>query len=127
MPSTCSGPTLGKNPDSPTSQAKAMTSFSKFRSCCIETPRKFPEPQAGFRTLTAAISSAKRPRRRLRSLFILVAQAPLAASLPRQPLGLLLDLGLSPAQRGHQHRLHHGEYVLPARVMSAQLRPLARV
>jgi hypothetical protein len=48
---------------------------------CIETPRKFPEPQAGSSTRTDAICSAKRLRRRLRSLFILVAGPPLAVTL----------------------------------------------
>jgi hypothetical protein len=53
----------------------------EFSSFCIETLRKSPEPQAGSSTLTPAISSAKRLRRRLRSLLILVARPPLAASL----------------------------------------------
>jgi hypothetical protein len=48
---------------------------------CIESLRKFPEPQAGSRTRTDAISSAKRLRRRLRSLFILFARPPPASSV----------------------------------------------
>jgi hypothetical protein len=47
---------------------------------CIESLRKFPEPQAGSSTRTLAISSAKRLRRRLRSLFILFARPPPASS-----------------------------------------------
>ena len=39
--------TLGKKVGSPTSAAKVMTSRSELGSRCIETLRKFPEPQAG--------------------------------------------------------------------------------
>ena len=52
--------------------------FSRF---CVETLRKFPEPQAGSSTLTPAISSAKRHRRLLRPLLILFARPPPASSL----------------------------------------------
>jgi hypothetical protein len=48
---------------------------------CIESLRKFPEPQVGSSTLTSAISSAKRLRRRLGSLFIFLDRPPLAVSL----------------------------------------------
>jgi hypothetical protein len=41
-----SGPTLGKKVSSPTLAAKVMTSRSELGSCCRETLRKFPEPQA---------------------------------------------------------------------------------
>src|ERR671920_1867650 len=46
MPCTCSGPTLGKKEDSPTSAVKMIFRY-ELRSRCIESPRKFPEPQAG--------------------------------------------------------------------------------
>jgi hypothetical protein len=70
---TCSGPTLGKKVGSPTSAAKVMTSRSELRSCCIETLRMFPEPQAESSTRTLAICSAKRLRRPLSALFSLIA------------------------------------------------------
>jgi hypothetical protein len=50
--------------------AGKLDEFSRF---CIETLRKFPEPQAGSSTQTLAIFSAKRLRRPLRALFSLVA------------------------------------------------------
>jgi hypothetical protein len=53
----------------------------EFNRFCIETLRKFPEPQAGSSTLTPAISSTERLRRLLRPLFILLARPPLADSL----------------------------------------------
>jgi hypothetical protein len=52
---------------SPTSAAKEMTSRSEPRSFCIETLKKFPEPQAGSSTRPLAISSTKRLRRSLRA------------------------------------------------------------
>ena len=46
MPSTCSCPTCGKKEGSPTSAVKMIFRY-ELRSRCIESPRKFPEPQAG--------------------------------------------------------------------------------